>query len=89
MPRKSLTATPGQILELVRSGNVTTRRELQEQTGLSRSTLALRLAELTAGGYLRETGMRPGVPDARQASWRSSTATSTSWSPISERPTRA
>jgi predicted NBD/HSP70 family sugar kinase len=60
VPRKALTATAGQILELVRSGQVRTRRELQEQTGLSRSTLALRLAELTAGGYLREAGLRPG-----------------------------
>lgn len=46
--------TAGQILQLVRSGEVSTRRELLEQTGLSRSTLTQRLAMLTAAGYLSE-----------------------------------
>ncbi len=60
--RTVLTATAGQILELVRSGEVTTRRELQEQTGLSRSTLTQRLAMLTAAGYLSEAAaMHSGV----------------------------
>ncbi|HEU0214570.1 MAG TPA: ROK family transcriptional regulator [Jiangellaceae bacterium] len=61
MPRKALTATAGQILELVRSGQVNTRRQLQEQTGLSRSTLGLRLAELISAGYLNESGLRAGA----------------------------
>ncbi|TDC52385.1 ROK family transcriptional regulator [Jiangella ureilytica] len=60
--RTVLTATAGQILELVRSGEVSTRRELQEQTGLSRSTLTQRLAMLTAAGYLSEAAaMHSGV----------------------------
>ena len=40
-------ASAGRILELVRAGRVRTRRELQDATGLSRSTLALRMAQLT------------------------------------------
>lgn len=60
--RTVLTATAGQILALVRSGEVSTRRELQEQTGLSRSTLTQRLAMLTAAGYLSEAAaMHSGV----------------------------
>ncbi|WP_210481583.1 ROK family protein [Naasia sp. SYSU D00948] len=53
-------ASAGQILELVRSGRVRTRRELQETTGLSRSTLSLRMVQLTSAGYLRETGQVAG-----------------------------
>jgi predicted NBD/HSP70 family sugar kinase len=53
-----MSATAGEIFELVRSGQVTTRRELQQFTGLSRSTLTQRLAELISGGYLRESGQR-------------------------------
>jgi predicted NBD/HSP70 family sugar kinase len=50
----------GSILELVRSGQVRTRRELQDVTGLSRSTLALRMNQLVSAGYLRETGQVAG-----------------------------
>lgn len=49
-------ASAGEVLELVRSGRVRTRRELQEVTGLSRSTLALRMTQLTSAGYIREVG---------------------------------
>jgi predicted NBD/HSP70 family sugar kinase len=53
-------ASAGEILELVRSGQVRTRRELQEVTGLSRSTLAIRMTQLTSAGYIRETGQVAG-----------------------------
>lgn len=53
-------ASAGSILELVRSGQVRTRRELQDVTGLSRSTLALRMTQLVDAGYLRETGQVAG-----------------------------
>lgn len=53
-------ASAGTILELVRAGRVRTRRELQDATGLSRSTLALRMAQLTSAGYLRESGLISG-----------------------------
>jgi predicted NBD/HSP70 family sugar kinase len=53
-------ATAGSILELVRSGQVRTRRELQDMTGLSRSTLALRMTQLVRAGYLREVGQVAG-----------------------------
>jgi predicted NBD/HSP70 family sugar kinase len=53
-------ASAGEILELVRSGAVRTRKELQEATGLSRSTLSLRMSQLTSAGYLRETGQVAG-----------------------------
>jgi predicted NBD/HSP70 family sugar kinase len=54
------TTSPGEILELIRSGRVTTRRELQDLTGLSRSTVALRLAPLIANGYVRARVRRSG-----------------------------
>ncbi len=60
-PSVSSTASAGEILELVRSGQVRTRRELQEVTGLSRSTLSLRMTQLTSAGYLRETGQVAGA----------------------------
>lgn len=53
-------ASAGAILALVRSGRVRTRRELQDVTGLSRSTLTLRMNQLTSAGYLRETGQVTG-----------------------------
>lgn len=59
--RTSLSATSGELLQLVRTGQVSTRRELQEVTGLSRSTVTGRLAELAAAGYLRESGQRVGT----------------------------
>lgn len=56
-----MNASAGVILELVRSGQVRTRRELQDLTGLSRSTLSLRMGQLTSAGYLRETGQVAGA----------------------------
>lgn len=50
----------GEILDLVRTGQVRTRRELQEMTGLSRSTLSLRMSQLISAGYLREVGQIAG-----------------------------
>lgn len=43
---------------MIRSGQVSTRRELLELTGLSRSTLTQRLSQLYAAGYLRSEGQR-------------------------------
>jgi predicted NBD/HSP70 family sugar kinase len=56
--RNGTAASAGRILQLIRSGRVRTRRELQELTGLSRSTLTLRLSQLQAAGYLRPDGHR-------------------------------
>lgn len=53
-------ASAGAILELVRSGRVRTRRELQDRTGLSRSTLSLRMNQLAAAGYIQEIGQVSG-----------------------------
>lgn len=53
-------ASAGEILALVRSGRVRTRRELQDVTGLSRSTLSIRMNQLVSAGYLRETGQVTG-----------------------------
>jgi len=39
---------------------VRTRRELQDVTGLSRSTLSIRMNQLVSAGYLRETGQVTG-----------------------------
>lgn len=57
----SAVVTAGSILELVRAGRVRTRRELQDVTGLSRSTLSMRMTQLTAAGYLRESGQVAGA----------------------------
>jgi len=56
VPNATGSATAGEILELVRSGRARTRREVQELTGLSRSTLSLRMSQLIAAGYVRESG---------------------------------
>ncbi|MFD4420344.1 ROK family protein [Agromyces sp. NPDC058484] len=56
MPNATGSASAGEILELVRSGRARTRREVQELTGLSRSTLSLRMSQLIAAGYVRESG---------------------------------
>jgi predicted NBD/HSP70 family sugar kinase len=47
----------GHLLWLIRSGRARTRGELQQLTGLSRSTVGQRLDALTAAGYLRESGV--------------------------------
>jgi len=54
-------ASAGEILAMVRAGTVRTRRELQDLTGLSRSTLVQRMAQLMAAGYLRESGQVAGT----------------------------
>ena len=54
--RQPLSNSPGQLLQLFRTGRVTTRRELREVTQLSRSTVAARIDQLIAAGYLRESG---------------------------------
>ena len=55
----------GAILELIRSGRASTRTQIMQTTGLSRSTVALRLETLLAAGYISpaafesSTGGRP------------------------------
>lgn len=51
----------GYLLELIRSSRANTRRELQELTGLSRSTIASRIDQLVAAGYVRESGVEHGA----------------------------
>ncbi|MFD9292555.1 ROK family transcriptional regulator [Streptomyces sp. NPDC060030] len=56
----------GQLLQLIRSGEATTRGELQRATGLSRSTVGHRLDQLFGAGWLRDatgtsTGGRPSA----------------------------
>jgi len=61
------TPTAGGILELVRSGNATTRGDLQRITGLSRTAVTSRLGALLSYGLLDEaeaaasTGGRPAA----------------------------
>lgn len=50
----------GYLLELIRTSRVRTRRELQELTGLSRSTVASRIDQLVAAGYVHESGVEHG-----------------------------
>src|SRR6478736_225561 len=63
--RESGTLGAGGVLRLVRDGSATTRNELAEQSGLSRSTLADRVQSLLALELLQEidgvasTGGRP------------------------------
>ncbi|QNE78795.1 ROK family protein [Streptomyces finlayi] len=59
-------ASAGHLLRLVRSGEATTRGELQQATGLSRSTVGQRLDQLFGAGWLRgsagtSTGGRPSA----------------------------
>jgi AmiR/NasT family two-component response regulator/predicted NBD/HSP70 family sugar kinase len=62
-PARPRTAAPpagaGEVLELVRSGKAATRGELVRLTGLSRSTISVRLDALLAAGYLVPGGHRP------------------------------
>jgi predicted NBD/HSP70 family sugar kinase len=60
-------STAGHLLELIRTGQAATRGELQNLTGLSRSTVGHRLDQLFAAGWLAatpgqlSTGGRPSV----------------------------
>ncbi|MFG2767663.1 ROK family transcriptional regulator [Streptomyces rubiginosohelvolus] len=59
-------ATAGHLLQLIRNGEATTRGELQQTTGLSRSTVGHRLDQLFQAGWLRHstgtsTGGRPSA----------------------------
>ncbi|WEH40179.1 ROK family transcriptional regulator [Streptomyces sp. NBC_01218] len=59
-------ASAGHLLRLIRSGEATTRGELQQATGLSRSTVGHRLDQLFGAGWLRgaagtSTGGRPSA----------------------------
>ncbi|MGN5632319.1 ROK family protein [Streptomyces sp. AC154] len=59
-------ASAGHLLRLIRSGAATTRGELQQATGLSRSTVGNRLDQLFGAGWLRgatgtSTGGRPSA----------------------------
>lgn len=59
-------ASAGHLLRLIRSGEATTRGELQQATGLSRSTVGNRLDQLFRAGWLRHragasTGGRPSA----------------------------
>ncbi|GAB2667972.1 ROK family transcriptional regulator [Kribbella swartbergensis] len=54
--RADVTTSSGHLLEFVRTGRARTRGELQELTGLSRSTVGLRLDSLVRRGWLREAG---------------------------------
>lgn len=48
-------ASAGHLLRLIRTGQATTRGELQRATGLSRSTVGSRLDQLFGAGWLRDT----------------------------------
>jgi predicted NBD/HSP70 family sugar kinase len=50
--------TAGELLHAVRSGQATTRKALQNLSGLSRSTLTGRLDALQAAGWLAESGLK-------------------------------
>ncbi|MCX4514062.1 ROK family transcriptional regulator [Streptomyces sp. NBC_01619] len=59
-------ASAGHLLRLIRSGEATTRGDLQRATGLSRSTVGHRLDQLFGAGWLRDaagtsTGGRPSA----------------------------
>lgn len=52
----SLPNSAGHLLQLLRSGTVSTRRQLREVTDLSRSTVSLRVDQLISAGLVREVG---------------------------------
>ncbi len=49
----------GMLLDLIRTGEATTRGELANATGLSRSTVAVRVEHLLAEGLIAEVGEAP------------------------------
>src|SRR5262245_59308288 len=55
-PERSVGASPGHLLALIRSGPAWTRQQLLDATGMSRPTLLERLSPLFAAGLLREAG---------------------------------
>jgi AmiR/NasT family two-component response regulator/predicted NBD/HSP70 family sugar kinase len=58
-PVAAAPAGAGEVLELVRSGKAATRGDLVWLTGLSRSTVSVRLDALLAAGYLVPGGQQP------------------------------
>jgi predicted NBD/HSP70 family sugar kinase len=54
--RRQMGSGPGDVLGLVRRGTATTRRGVQEVTGLSRMTVAQRIDTLIDAGLLHEIG---------------------------------
>lgn len=54
--RRLMGSGPGDVLQLIRRGEATTRREIQEVTGLSRMTVAQRVDALLSARLVRETG---------------------------------
>ncbi|TDE01990.1 ROK family transcriptional regulator [Jiangella asiatica] len=56
-----MSGSAGRLLELIRTGAATTRRELLEHTGLSRSTVAARVDQLIAAGFVREAVTETGA----------------------------
>jgi len=53
--------SPGQLLELIRSGDATTRAELAAATGLARSTIAQRIDALMGDDLVLEVGEAPST----------------------------
>lgn len=53
-------ASAGHLFGLVRTGQASRRRELQDVTGLSRSTVTGRVDQLLASGLLHESGVEHG-----------------------------
>jgi predicted NBD/HSP70 family sugar kinase len=64
-PSSLMSTSSGHLLQLFRTGTVSTRRELIQHTGLSRFTVTQRVESLLAGGFIREEGVgstRAGRP---------------------------
>lgn len=53
--------SPGDLLRLIRSGQATTRSELALTTGLARSTIAQRIDNLAANGWIKDDGEAPST----------------------------
>jgi predicted NBD/HSP70 family sugar kinase len=54
--RRLMNSGPGDVLQLIRRGEATTRREIQDLTGLSRMTVAQRVDSLLEARFIREAG---------------------------------
>jgi glucokinase-like ROK family protein len=53
--------TPGELLQLIRRGEATTRTALAEATGLARSTVSQRIDQLITDGLVTEVGEAPST----------------------------
>jgi predicted NBD/HSP70 family sugar kinase len=72
--RQPMSTGPGDVLRLIRRGESTTRKEIQEATGLSRMTVAQRVDALIEAGLMVDDGSGTATGGRRPSKLRFDTA---------------